>query len=36
MKKSYNDTLTLGLLGADSTHACLKDNNNYDIESLSN
>ena len=34
MKKSYNDTLTLGLLGADSTHACLKNNNNYDIESL--
>ncbi len=36
MKRSYNDTLTLGLLGggANSTHVCLKDNNNYDIESL--
>lgn len=34
MKKSYNDMLTLGLLGVDSTHACLKDNNNYGIESL--
>ena len=37
MRKSYNDMLTLSLLGGgvNNTIVCLKDNN-YDIESLRN
>ena len=38
MIKSNNDMLTLSLLGGglNNTTVCLKNNNNYDIESLSN
>ena len=38
MKKSYNNKLTPSLLGGgqNNTIVCLKNNNNYDIESLSN
>ena len=37
MNNKVNNKLTPSLLGgANSTHVCLKDNNNYDIESLSN
>ncbi len=38
MDNKFNNMLTLSLLGGglNNTTVCLKNNNNYDIESLSN
>ena len=38
MNNKFNNMLTLSLLGGglNNTTVCLKNNNNYDIESLSN